>query len=109
MLHRIREAWSTEVDSVFSRPVEVDETYIGGRRKNMPKGQAQGADRAWQGRQVSRRGGEGSGHLSAKHLNRYVAEFVVRYNVRERDMINQMASVVAGMVGKRLMYRNLIA
>ncbi len=37
MLHRIREAWSAEADSVFSGPMEVDETYIWGRRKNMPK------------------------------------------------------------------------
>ncbi len=47
-------------------------------------------------------------HLSAKHLNRYVAEFAVRRNVRESDTIDQMASVVAGIVGKRLMYRGLI-
>ena len=41
MLHRIREAWATEPAALFSGPVEVDETYIGGRRKNMPKAKRQ--------------------------------------------------------------------
>ncbi len=31
-----------------------------------------------------------------------------QYNIRDRDTINQMASVVAGLIGKRLMYRELI-
>jgi transposase-like protein len=36
MLHRIREAWSARGgDGGFSGPVEVDETYVGGRRANM--------------------------------------------------------------------------
>ena len=34
MLHRIREAFS-DVASHFNGPVEVDETYVGGKRKNM--------------------------------------------------------------------------
>lgn len=34
MAHRIREAWSAD-ESVFSGPVEVDETYVGGKRRNM--------------------------------------------------------------------------
>ena len=34
MLHRIREAWAHEDDDMFDGPVEVDETYVGGRRKN---------------------------------------------------------------------------
>ena len=47
--------------------------------------------------------------LSVKHLQRYVDEFVVRHNVREMDTINQMAHVAAGMIGRRLMYRDLVA
>ena len=37
MLHRIREAWTYEQTALFSGPVEVDETYIGGLRRNMSK------------------------------------------------------------------------
>ncbi len=36
MMHRIREAFPVGFDP-FAGPVEVDETYIGGKRKNMPK------------------------------------------------------------------------
>ena len=42
MLHRIREAWTSEREALFSGPVEADETYMGGRRKNMPKSKRQG-------------------------------------------------------------------
>ena len=37
MLHRLREAWAESGIEQFSGPVEADETYIGGKRKNMPK------------------------------------------------------------------------
>ena len=47
--------------------------------------------------------------LSPKHLDRYIRQFVGRHNVREADTIEQMAVVVCGLVGKRLMYRDLIA
>ena len=46
--------------------------------------------------------------ISPKHLNRYVQEFAGKHNVREKDTIDQMESMVAGMVGKRLLYRDLI-
>ena len=47
--------------------------------------------------------------MSAKHLDRYVQQFAGKHNAREDDTIRQMQDVVAGMVGKRLMYRDLIA
>ena len=46
---------------------------------------------------------------SPKHLQRYVQEFAGRHNVRESDTIDLMAPVVAGMIGKLLCYRDLIA
>jgi len=47
--------------------------------------------------------------LSAKHLQRYVNEFAARHNIRDLDTAEQMAHVAAAMVGKRLMYRDLVA
>ena len=47
--------------------------------------------------------------LSPKHLQRYVSEFAGRQNIRELDTLSQIQHVVAAMVGKRLMYRDLVA
>ena len=46
--------------------------------------------------------------MSKKHLDRYVNEFVVRHNTREHDTIDQMNILVASMVGRQLMYDDLI-
>ena len=35
MLHRIREAWKPERGDRFEGPVEIDETFVGGKAKNM--------------------------------------------------------------------------
>ena len=48
-------------------------------------------------------------HVSAKHLQRYVDEFCWRHNVRDLDTIRQMEDLVARMVGRRIMYRQLVA
>ena len=48
-------------------------------------------------------------HMSKKHLNRYVEQFVGKHNLRELDTIDQMQVVIAGMIGKRLLYKDLIA
>ena len=47
--------------------------------------------------------------MSEKHLDRYVRQFAGKHNLRERDTLAQMAHVVAGLVGQRLLYRDLIA
>ena len=47
--------------------------------------------------------------ISPKHLQRYVNEFCGRHNMRDSDTKDQMQSIVADMIGKRLMYRDLIA
>ena len=193
MLHRIREAWAVPSNGAFSGPVEVDETYVGGKRKNMSNakrkelaGTGRGAvgktavvgakDRAtrhvrakvvestdkptlqgfvidhtepgatvysdeasaYEGlpfpheavkHSVSeyvrgmahtngmesfwsmlKRAHVGTYHkLSPKHLNRYVQEFAGKHNLRDSDTLAQMATVAASLVGRRLMYRDLVA
>ena len=59
MLQRIRKAWERD-DTPFTGPIEVDETYMGGRERNKRKGKklkAAGAQSArpplW-GRRIAR-------------------------------------------------------
>ena len=47
--------------------------------------------------------------FSKKHLHRYVVQFAGKHNLRESDTIVQMGMVVSGLVGKRLLYQELIA
>ena len=47
--------------------------------------------------------------LSPKHLDRYVQEFAGKHNIRDADTLEQMTIVAAGLIGRRLMYRQLIA
>ena len=47
--------------------------------------------------------------ISPKHLQRYVNEFAGRHGIRDKDTIDQMNSVIAGMIGRRLMYRELVS
>ena len=46
--------------------------------------------------------------LSPKHLNRYVQEFAGKHNIRDSGTLEQMRSVVARLVGRNLLYRELI-
>ena len=197
MLHRIREAWGDDggADDPFDGPVEVDETYFGGKRRNMSNAQRrelarEGAGRgavgkvavvgakcrtsnqvraevveatdkttlhefvaesaapgatvytddalAYQGipfdhetvkHSVSeyvrdmahsngiesfwamlKRAHKGTFHkISPKHLQRYVSEFAGKHNVRQSGTLAQMRDTVARLVGRNLLYRDLIA
>jgi len=196
MLHRIRETWGGGAPASFGGPVEVDEAYFGGKRKNMStakRKELEGTGRgpvgktavvaakdretkqvaarviesvdghtlntfvdahaspeaevytdgstAYKGREnhqsvahsageyvkyldgvkvhtngvesfwsMLKRAHKGTFHrLSAKHLQRYVSEFAGRHNIRDMDTIRQMENVVAGLIGRRLLYRDLIA
>lgn len=190
LAHRLRKCLNEGVE-LFKGPVEVDETYVGGKRKNMPKSKRKelsgrgpagktavvgakdretgqiaakvaestdaptlqgfvegvtaldakvytdeakayedmdrdhesvnhsvgeyvremahtnGMESFWS---MLKRGYQGTfHHFSAKHANRYVAEFAGRHNFREADTITQMQAVAARSVGKRLHYRDLVA
>ncbi|WP_419854310.1 IS1595 family transposase [Candidatus Poriferisodalis sp.] len=48
-------------------------------------------------------------HISPKHLQRYVAEFATRHNLRPEDTATMMSETVARMNGKRLTYAALTA
>ena len=46
--------------------------------------------------------------ISAKHLDRSVAEFAGGHHIRLLDTLGMMLSMVVGMVGKRLPYQVLV-
>ena len=47
--------------------------------------------------------------ISPKHLDRYVQEFAGKHNIRDSGALVQMRDTVARLVGRNLLYRNLIA
>ena len=46
--------------------------------------------------------------ISPKHLQRYIAEFSGKHNIRGSDTLVQMRHTVARLVGRNLLYRDLI-
>ncbi len=62
LAHRLRETWETQ-QALFAGPVEVDETYMGGKEKKQASGQ-EGEPRAGSGRQDCRGRREGPGDES---------------------------------------------
>ena len=187
MGHRIREAWVQPAEQ-FDGVVEVDETYIGGKQRNMPKWKRRKYGRGTHGktavigmkerrtnrvqaqiiantdRNTMREYVEGntrrSAHIvtdehsgydlverkrtkvshnkreyavgklhtqgiesfwaiikrsykgvyhrySQQHLARYICEYTARYNGRGKPMVERMAAVVQGGVGRRLRWQDL--
>ena len=47
--------------------------------------------------------------ISPKHLQRYVSEFAGKHNHRDSGTLVQMRDTVARLVGRNLLYRDLIA
>ena len=67
----------------------------------------QGIEPLWS---MLKRAHKGTFHkLSPKHLDRYVQEFAGKHNIRDLDTIVQMRDTVARLIGRRLLYRDLIA
>ena len=59
---------------------------------------------------VLKRAHKGTFHkISKKHLDLYVTEFAGKHNTRTLDTIKQMESIVRGMIGKNLKYKNLVS
>ena len=46
--------------------------------------------------------------ISKKHLNRYIVQFAGKHNLRPMDTEAQMKCVVAGLVGRRVTYKELV-
>lgn len=108
MSHRIREAMK---DPVFSRQlggedtiVEVDETFWGNKGKYV-RGEVH-TNIIENFFSILKRGLVGTyQHVGAKHLKRYIGEFVFRYNNRKITDIERATKALMGIEGKRLMYR----
>ena len=85
MLHRLRQAWAENFGAdPFDGPVEADETYTGGKRKNMPKAKrAELSDRGAVGkaavvgtkdRETGKVAARHFRHTDAPHVAGFVAE-----------------------------------
>ncbi len=92
MLHRIREAWAMESGNGFSGPVEGDETYFGGQRKNMSKAKRKG---------LTGRGAKGKTAVAARVVEETDADtlqgFIVDYACGDATVYTDEALAYSGL------------
>lgn len=86
LISRIREAYAAN-DPILSKEVETDETYVGGKEKNKPKGQRTG-NRGTQGRTRVMGAKQRGGKVIARSLGQKetLADFV-RETVEEGSTV----------------------
>ena len=109
--HAEEDPWSTRTSI---EPMQDRHPTTGMRRSTIPWASTSGSRTHTQGIELFwsmlKRAHKGVYHkLSPKHLDRYVREFPGRHNVRGLNTVDQMSTVAVGMVGKRHLYRQLIA
>lgn len=119
MLHRIRAAMEADASEPLSGIVEADESYIGGKWDRMSKGRRRavresGASPISQKQAVlgivERKGRVRASytHVFPRHLDRYLAEQVFRFDERRNADGPRFVKATKGADGKRLTYRELI-
>ena len=115
LAHRIRESWADGEAIPFAGPVEIDETYIGGKRKNMSRARR---------KELTGRGAAGKTAVAGardRETNRVTARAVkgtdtatLQGFVRETakpgaSVYTDDAATYRGMGGKRLRPKDLVA
>ena len=96
-------------DAKAYRGVERDHEAVRHSVSEYVRGQAHtnGIESFWA---MLKRAHGGTFHkISPKHLQRYVSEFAGKHNIRDSGTLIQMRDTVARLVGRNLLYRDLIA
>ena len=65
LAHRLRKTWGTD-EFLFAGPVEVDESYIGGKRRNMPKSKREALEGRGPVGKAAVAGAKGQGHQQSQ-------------------------------------------
>ena len=104
--HRGTTVYSDEAKA-YKKGLQREHHTVNHRRRQFADGDCytNGIESFWA---TVKRSHKGTYHSwSHKHLQRYLDEFCSRQNMRHKDTLCQMRAVVRGMVGKRLLYREL--
>ncbi len=98
----------TDAATAYQRMVDFEHKSVKHSVGEFVKGMAStnGIESFWA---MLKRGYMGTYHkMSAKHLGKYVNEFVGRHNIRDLDTIEQMICLTRLLRGKRLQFKELI-